>query len=96
MISTRLVDNNHATEAGYSRNVLDYVGYILISPVKPVAKWNAAVFKRLLAHVKRKVSVDENRIYVTGFSMGGQGTWIVACGIDGSYKIAAMLSLIHI
>ena len=24
MISTRLVDNNRATEAGYSRNVLDY------------------------------------------------------------------------
>ena len=93
MISTRLVDNNRATDAGYSRNVLDYAGYILISPVKPVAKWNAAVFKQLLTHVKSKVSVDENRVYVTGFSMGGQGTWIVSCGNDGSYKIAAMMPL---
>ena len=93
MVSDRLKDNKRTTDAGYSRNVSDFIGYILVSPVKPIAKWNAAVFKRLLAHVKSKVSVDENRVYVTGFSMGGQGTWIVACGNDGSYKIAAMMPL---
>jgi hypothetical protein len=93
MVSDRLKDNKRTTDAGYSRNVPDSIGYILISPVKPVAKWNATVFKRLLVHVKSKVSVDENRVYVTGFSMGGQGTWIVACGNDGSYKIAAMMPL---
>ena len=93
MVAARLFDNKRVTDAGYSRNVPDYLGYILVSPVKPVAKWNAAVFKRLLVHVKSKVSVDENRVYVTGFSMGGQGTWIVACGNDGSYKIAAMMPL---
>jgi len=93
MVSDRLRDNKRATDAGYSRNVFDFIGYILVSPVKPVAKWNAKVFKRLLAHVRSKVSVDENRVYVTGFSMGGQGTWIVACGNDGSYKIAAMMPL---
>ena len=93
MISDRLKDNNLTTDAGYSRNVSDFIGYILVSPVKPVAKWNATAFKRLLAHVKSKVSINENRVYVTGFSMGGQGTWIVACGNDGSYKIAAMMPL---
>jgi dienelactone hydrolase len=93
MVAGRLFDNKRVTDAGYSRNAPGYSGYILVSPVKPVAKWNAAVFKRLLAHVKGKVSVDENRVYVTGFSMGGQGTWIVACGNDGSYKIAAMMPL---
>ena len=93
MVSDRLKDNKRTTDAGYSRNVSDFIGYILISPVKPIFKWNAMVFKRLLAHVKSKVSVDENRVYVTGFSMGGQGTWIVACGNDGSYKIAAMMPL---
>ena len=93
MVSDRLKDNKRTTDAGYSRNVSDFIGYILVSPVKPIAKWNAAVFKRLLTHVKSKVSVDENRVYVTGFSMGGQGTWIVACGNDGSYKIAAMMPL---
>jgi len=93
MVAGRLFDNKRVTDAGYSRNVPGYSGYILLSPVKPIAKWNATVFKRLLKHVKSKVSVDENRVYVTGFSMGGQGTWIVACGNDGSYKIAAMMPL---
>jgi poly(3-hydroxybutyrate) depolymerase len=61
--------------------------------VKPVAKWNAGIFRRLIAHVKSKVSVEENLVYVTGFSMGGQGTWIVARGNDGPYKIAKMMPL---
>ena len=93
MISERLWDNRRSTDAGYSRNVQDYIGYILVSPVKPVLRWNAEVFARLVKHVKGNVNVDENRIYVTGFSMGGQGTWRVGCGNDGSYKIAAMMPL---
>ena len=93
MVSDRLSDNRRSTDAGYSRNVPGYIGYILVSPVKPVLRWNAGIFARLIKHVKSKVSVDENRIYVTGFSMGGQGTWRVGCGNDGSYKIAAMMPL---
>ena len=38
MVSDRLKDNKRTTDAGYSRNVSDFIGYILISPVKPVAK----------------------------------------------------------
>ena len=75
MVSERLWDNRRSTDAGYSRNVPNYIGYILVSPVKPVLRWNAAIFARLIKHVKSKVSVEENRIYVTGFSMGGQGAW---------------------
>ena len=93
MVSDRLKGNVRSTDAGYSRNVPGYIGYILVSPVKPVLRWNAGIFARLIKHVKGKVSVDENRIYVTGFSMGGQGTWRVGCGNDGSYKIAAMMPL---
>ena len=93
MLSGRLKDNNRSTDAGYSRNQPGAGGYILVSPVKPIAYWKASVFKRLVAHVKSKVNIDVNRIYVTGFSMGGQGTWFVACGTDGSYRIAAMMPL---
>ncbi|MDG2213443.1 MAG: hypothetical protein P8M70_06425 [Verrucomicrobiota bacterium] len=93
MVSDRLKDNRRSTDAGYSRNVPDYAGYILVSPVKPVLRWDAGIFARLIKHVESKVSIDENRIYVTGFSMGGQGTWRVGCGNDGSYKIAAMMPL---
>jgi dienelactone hydrolase len=93
MVSTTLRDNDRTTDAGYSRNATDFFGYILVSPVKPVATWNARKFSRLYDHVKSKVSIDENRVYVTGFSMGGQGTWHVGCGKDVNYKVAAMMPL---
>ena len=93
MVAQRLKDNKRTTDAGYSRHVPDYRGYILVSPVKPIARWNAVKFARLYKHVKSKVSIDEKRVCVTGFSMGGQGTWRVACGNDGSYHIAAMMPL---
>ena len=93
MLSARLKDDKRSTDAGYSRNMPGSKGYILVSPVKPISYWKASVFKRLVTHVKSKVNIDENRIYVTGFSMGGQGTWFVACGNDGSYRIAAMMPL---
>ncbi|MFT7629059.1 MAG: hypothetical protein ACI87E_000055 [Mariniblastus sp.] len=93
MVSMTLRDNDRTTDAGYSRNATDFSGYILVSPVKPVATWNAKKFSRLYDHVKSKVSIDGNRVYVTGFSMGGQGTWHVGCGKDVNYKIAAMMPL---
>ena len=91
MVSMTIADNKFATDAGYTTHDKDYIGYILVSPVKPVLRWNANVFKSLLAHVASKVSVNENRVYVLGVSMGGQGTWRFGHGNDGSYKIAAML-----
>ena len=93
MVSDRLKDNNRTTDAGYTRNDEDFIGYILVSPVKPIAHWDPAIFGRLYNHVKSKVGIDEKRVYVTGFSMGGQGTWRVACGNDGTYNIAAMMPL---
>ncbi|MDB4721562.1 hypothetical protein OAF65_07595 [Verrucomicrobiales bacterium] len=93
MISQRLKDNQNWTDAGYSGNAHGQYGYIHVAPVKPIARWNAKKFKQLLNHVVSKVSIDEDRVYVTGFSMGGQGTWHVGCGSDLGYKIAAMIPL---
>jgi len=93
MISRSIVDNQNWTDAGYSGNAHGQYGYVHVAPVKPVARWNAEKFKKLLSHVMSKVNIDENRVYVTGFSMGGQGTWHVGCGSDLGYKIAAMIPL---
>ena len=93
MVSSRLVDNQRWTDAGYSGNAHGQFGYIHVAPVKPVARWNARQFKRLLDHVKGKVNIDQDRVYVTGFSMGGQGTWHVGCGSGKGYRIAAMMPL---
>ena len=93
MVSARLVDNRRWTDAGYSGNAQGNHQYIHVAPVKPIQRWEAGKFKRLLDHVKSKVNVDENRVYVIGFSMGGQGTWHVGCGQNLGYKIAAMMPL---
>ena len=53
--------------------------FIIVSPqCKPNSWWEAAELSDLLDHVESKYSVDEDRIYVTGLSMGGYGTWALA------------------
>lgn len=95
MVSARLVDNQRWSDAGYSGNAHGQFGYLHVAPVKPIARWQPARFKRLIDHVKNKVNIDENRIYVTGFSMGGQGTWRIGCAEQHGegYRIAAMMPL---
>ena len=93
IISNRLVDNQNWTSAGYSGNAHGLHQYIHVAPVKEIYEWEAKKFKALLKHVSSKVNINENRVYVTGFSMGGQGTWIVGCGSKLGYKIAAMMPL---
>ena len=38
--------------------------------------WQAADLNVLLKHLKATLPVDEKRIYLTGFSMGGFGSWM--------------------
>lgn len=50
--------------------------FILVSPQCPDNKWwDADELKQLLDYVVKTYRADENRIYVTGLSMGGFGTW---------------------
>lgn len=93
MVSARLVDNQRWTDAGYSGNAQGSHEYLHVAPVKPIARWKPDQFNRLLKHVQSKVNIDENRIYVMGFSMGGQGTWHVGEGQKLGYKIAAIMPL---
>lgn len=53
--------------------------FIIISPQCPARQWwSAELLNRLLDEVIGKYNVDEERIYVTGLSMGGFGTWDLA------------------
>ncbi|KAL8886108.1 MAG: hypothetical protein Q9215_006132 [Flavoplaca cf. flavocitrina] len=40
--------------------------------------WNHSILTALLDHIIQSYRVDINRIHVTGFSMGGYGTWDLA------------------
>ncbi len=52
---------------------------IVVSPQCPADQWwRPAELAALLDEVVGKYKVDEDRVYVTGLSMGGFGTWALA------------------
>jgi predicted peptidase len=53
--------------------------FILLSPQCPVDEyWSVPVLKALLDGILERYRVDRSRIYLTGMSMGGNGTWRMA------------------
>jgi predicted peptidase len=50
--------------------------FIIVSPQCPAEKWwDAEALKYLLDDIFKKYNVDKSRVYLTGLSMGGTGTW---------------------
>jgi predicted peptidase len=50
--------------------------FIVVSPQCPVIqRWSPAILKELLDDILLTYRTDEERIYLTGLSMGGFGTW---------------------
>ena len=50
--------------------------FIIIAPQCPEKQiWQSEPLLQLLDHVTEKFAVDPKRIYLTGLSMGGYGTW---------------------
>lgn len=50
--------------------------FIVISPQCPPGQhWDSALLLALLDEVQRDLRVDKKRVYLTGLSMGGYGTW---------------------
>ncbi|HTO94351.1 MAG TPA: PHB depolymerase family esterase, partial [Bacteroidota bacterium] len=53
--------------------------FILVSPQCPEDEyWSVPVLKALLDRILATYRVDRSRIYLTGLSMGGNGTWRMA------------------
>lgn len=53
--------------------------FIVVSPQCPEDMfWNTDMLSALLDEIEANYRVDKNRIYVTGLSMGGHGTWSLA------------------
>ncbi|RLS80734.1 MAG: phospholipase [Planctomycetota bacterium] len=63
--------------------------FILVSPQCPEGQWwQAHELIALLDEIESKYKVDKDRIYVTGLSMGGFGSWRLAAEIP--QRIAAI------
>jgi predicted peptidase len=52
--------------------------FVVVSPQTPIRTWIPEVLGALLDEVVKQYRIDEDRIYITGLSMGGAGTWNLA------------------
>jgi len=71
--------------------------FVLITPQCPPPKgemkdvpfaWKPEELIQLIDHVVAKLSVDADRVYVTGLSMGGYGTWRLAATYPDRFAAA--------
>src|SRR6185295_3512383 len=63
--------------------------FITISPQCPTGKfWNPQQMAKLVDHVANTYSADPKRLYVTGLSMGGFGTWNLLAEYPGKFAAA--------
>jgi predicted peptidase len=65
--------------------------FILVSPQSPGRGWNPDTLNALLDEIIHKYRVDKNRVYLTGLSMGGFGTWTLAA--EHPEKFAAIVPI---
>lgn len=55
--------------------------FILVSPQCPEGEiWSSEILLGLLDEVTAQLKIDTNRVYLTGLSMGGYGTWDLGLG----------------
>ena len=64
---------------------------VVISPQTPVAFWDPVAVEAFIKDRVKEYRIDPNRVYVTGLSMGGYGTWDLAERSPDSY--AAIMPL---
>lgn len=66
--------------------------FIVVSPQCPKEQlWQPVELTALLNEVEKKYKVDKDRIYVSGLSMGGFGTWSLAA--YSPYRFAALVPI---
>ena len=69
--------------------------YILAAPLKLGIDWSAKKIQDLIEDVKSNLKIDNKRIYLTGLSMGGRGTFIVASKLPEIFAAIMPLSPHH-
>ena len=63
--------------------------FIVVSPQSPGGGWNVEVLSTLLDEVSKNYAVDPDRVYLTGLSMGGFGTWSLATAMPERFAAIA-------
>ncbi len=62
--------------------------FIVVAPQSRDGGWDPEMLIALLDHVATRYRIDQDRIYVTGLSMGGFGTWALAAAYPEGFAAA--------
>jgi predicted peptidase len=64
--------------------------FVVVAPLCPAEQWwDLEILQRLLADVVEKHDIDEDRVYLTGLSMGGYAAWSLAIAEPCRYAAIA-------
>jgi len=66
--------------------------FIVVSPQCPTNKWWVGLDSHVIALIDEtmdRYNVDKNRVYLTGLSMGGYGTWSITAGYPERFAAIA-------
>lgn len=69
---------------------------IVVSPQSPVFAWDSSVpaITALLDELQASLSIDPDRVYLTGLSMGAYGAWALAMAPRNQQRFAAIVSVV--
>jgi predicted peptidase len=63
--------------------------FIVVSPQSPRRGWSPESLAALLDEIVLNYQVDRDRVYLTGLSMGGYGTWTLAAAYPEKFAAIA-------
>lgn len=66
--------------------------FIIVAPLMDIPNWSGEVVDGVLNEVATQYQIDEDRIYVTGLSIGGFGTWTVALAYPKRFAAIAPIA----
>ncbi|MDG2368324.1 MAG: alpha/beta hydrolase-fold protein, partial [Flavobacteriaceae bacterium] len=69
--------------------------YIIASPIKLGIDWSPKKIQDVIADIESQLKIDKKRIYLTGLSMGGRGTFIIAAELPDLFAAIMPLSPHH-
>ena len=80
---------------GEAKEEIDFP-FIVVSPMSEKGGWDAArlalLVEQLIREERFRFKIDPNRVYLTGFSMGGFGTFRTACAFPDYFAAIVPLA----